>query len=193
MAEHANNKDSVAKYQAFLALIGETSQQRVIELYNQYKGSFMGYLLGLQIPRPMPDLKSQSPQEPDSAIWQRSFAYYRSHYFDGFPLDNDYVLCSEDYAIRIESYVNRGLGTNADTIKKYLMILLDSTESNANVFRFTLSKVFAIYSAGNTQAYNNVYVFLAQKYYLNNRAPWVNQQYILQLKESLEQKKQDGS
>ena len=112
--------------------------------------------------------------------------YYRTHYWDNFDLSDRRFLFLPSYEPKLNNYFKNILWyQEADTISKYMSMMLDKTLSDSLMYRFLfeyLSKEFQ----NNVIGHDAVFVHLTKNNVLAGKCTWMEEDLIKEYKMRVE-------
>lgn len=117
---------------------------------------------------------SERPAIPEALSREEKYYYYKSHFFDGIDWSFTGVLRSPNYQSLLTEYIDNLTVQQPDSIIASCEILLQKTNVNDELFKFTLIELVNKYARSTTVCFDAIYVYLVETYYLTGRAPWMN-------------------
>lgn len=139
-------------------------------------GSYAGTLFTAMIKPKIPD-EIKDNQDP-----KVKYLYYKEHYFDNFKIDDEGLLRSPIYHGKILDYLENVTAPDPDSIIKSVDKLLIQAENNPVVFRYLLVTLSNHYEQSKKLGIDKVFVHLAENYYLNGKADWVNDELLSKMR-----------
>lgn len=116
------------------------------------------------------------------------YYYYRGQYFKYFDFKDARLLRSPIYENKLDYYLDRIIPKVPDSVIVQVDKLIDGSRHDKELFRYMLVHLFQKYAKGEIMGYENVYVHIADKYYIPD-ADWSDREYIEELKTKIERKK----
>jgi len=116
------------------------------------------------------------------------YYYYRSQYFKYFDYQDARLLRSPIYENKIDYFLDKLLIQAPDTLIQYVDMLIDGSRGDKELFRYMLVHLFNKYATSELMGAENVYVHIAQKYYISE-AEWSDPEFIEELKRKVDRKK----
>ena len=113
------------------------------------------------------------------------YNYYKDNYFNNIDFTDTRLLRSPIYHNRLVRFFDNVVSPFHDSIISASVRLLDITEINTDFFQYTLQYIFNRFSQSKIMGHENVTVYLANNYYLNGKAEWVESSFIEKLKERI--------
>ncbi len=174
-----DDKKKVAEIDAQLKKIGEDSEVYFQKTVNEHPNDFFAIFLKatrrVEIPKTITDRKQQ-------------YYYFRHHYFDNFDISDPRLLRTPIYENQIDTYLDKVLMQNPDTIIPEVDMLIEKSKSNKELFRYMLVHLFNKYASSQIMTSENVYVHIADKYYIKD-ATWSDPEFISDLKKKIKNRK----
>jgi thiol-disulfide isomerase/thioredoxin len=153
-----------------------------------HKGLYVSKFLNSLVPidSKLPDY----PRDAEGNITDSTYLYrwYRSHFFDNFDIYNPDMLRTPLYEEKLMEYMTRVIPQHPDTICVEADKILAKTKSNDDIFRCVLVSLFNYYTKSKIMVHENVWVHLADKWYIPN-ATWSTADYIETLKKEVEKRR----
>jgi thiol-disulfide isomerase/thioredoxin len=155
-------RDEIAEYQ--------------LKLSEENKGTFTSrLLLAMQKPQ-MPEIPAEEANDPEAK--NRQFFFYKDHYFDNFDLSDPGLLKTPLYQPKLDDYVDNLTFKHPDSIKLSCDYLLSMSEPNQETFRYVLVKLTNKYETSKIMGMEEIFVYLAENYYLTGKAYWADEDLI---------------
>ncbi len=118
---------------------------------------------------------------------QYQYKYYKQHYFDYLNFSDERLLYTQFYHPKVERYFDQLVVPAPDSIIKEIKYVLDKSEANTEVFKYTLSMLFNKYNNSNIMGMDKVFVYLAENYYLNGKADWTEKEWLDKVKKRVKE------
>ncbi len=116
---------------------------------------------------------------------KEKYFYFKKHYFDNFDIADPRLLRTPVYQKTIDKYLDEVVIPEPDTLNETIdMLVAKSREKNNNeLARFMLVHLHNKYASSQVMSHENVYVYLADKYYINKKYnTWSDSKFIEELK-----------
>lgn len=147
-----------------------------VNLSNENPGTFTARLLmAMQKPK-MPELTGE--QGDDAEARNRQFFYYKEHYFDHFDLSDPGLLRTPLYQPKLDEYLDKLTFKHPDSVTAACDILLAMAEPTNETFRYVLVKLTNKYETSKIMGMEEIFVYLAENYYLKGKAYWADEELI---------------
>ncbi len=114
------------------------------------------------------------------------YYYYKNHYFDNFDVSNPRLLFTPFYEKKIDTYFDKILIQNPDTLIAEADIMLAKTRHNDELYKYMLIHLFNKYAGSKYMFAENVYVHLGFIYAKD--ATWSTDSFRNQLPPKLKRK-----
>lgn len=114
------------------------------------------------------------------------YNYLKDNYFANINFSDSRLLRTPVYQSVLERYFDNIVSPFHDSIISASAKLLKQIEANPEFMHYTLQYIFNKYSQSKIMGHDNVTVFLADNFYLNGKAHWVDSSFIIKLSERVE-------
>ncbi|MCX7987634.1 MAG: thioredoxin-like domain-containing protein [Bacteroidales bacterium] len=125
------------------------------------------------------------PKEVSSKTFINLQQAAEKHFIANFPFSDNRLIQSRLLFEQLNYYFNVFISQHPDTLISRISLFLDKARSNEEMYKYLLSFFNQNYRHCRTPAYEKVYVYLAEKYYLNGNAPWADKRFINQLEKKI--------
>ena len=142
---------------------------------NDFFSKFLKATLEIQVPDTIKNAKQK-------------YYYYRNQYFKYFDYQDVRLLRSPIYENKIDFFLDKVLPQAPDTLIRFVDMLIDGSRHDKELFRYMLVHLFNKYAKSEMMGMENVYVHIAQKYYIKD-AYWSDPEFIEELKRKVDRKK----
>jgi len=178
IADSLGNVTRVKEIDAELKKLNEASKAGYDKLLADFPNSFMATFLraaqDVQVPAEITDRTKQ-------------YEYYRYHFFDTFNISDARLLRTPIYQNKIDTYIDKLIPQHPDSLIVQVDFLISKSRTTKEMLRFMLVHLFNKYAGSQVVTAENVYVHIAQKYYLPE-ADWSDPEFIKDLKEKVDKK-----
>lgn len=120
---------------------------------------------------------NRQPKIPKNLTTQAAiFAYYKAHYWDHYDWSDERLIRTPLFKEKIETYIEKLTRQHVDSVSQACTYILDQTlaHKNKEVFRFAAVHLLNKYAQQQVICLDGVYVSIAQKYYCNGLAYWLD-------------------
>lgn len=130
-------------------------------------GSFVRGMRPVRLPDSLVSLRTQEGQ-------YKQYLYFRTHFFDGVNFSDERMLRTPLIENKLDQYFNQVVPPYPDSIIRDARIVIDRARAKPDVFRFVVQYLLNLYSDPKIMGTDAVYVHLAENYYLNGQATWID-------------------
>ena len=156
------------------------------EIGKELPGSFLyRFLVANEVPQLDVSTLPLEIQQNDSLLLIARFEYQKQHYWDNFDYTDERFLYTPLYKPKLETWFNKVLYPDYDSVKPYVYAFLDKVKDNPRIFQFATS--FFLNSAINSNilGMDALFVDLANDYYLSGKAFWANEETLKTIRENV--------
>ena len=146
----------------------EDERARIIsENPGLFYASFLQCITDIKIP--------DAPINPDGTK-DSTFAirYVRNHYFDNINFNDERLLRTNMYDIRVKKYLKDYVQKTPDSINVAIDFILNKTKVNKYTFQFITVMLLNEYANSKIMGFDAVYVYIVDKYYSTGQAFWLD-------------------
>ncbi len=145
------------------------------QLVNEYPETLTAALIKSGFRIEIPEYEG-TPEE----VQQKKYLYYKKHYFDFVDLGDNRLIRSPQHVMydKVNYYLDKLTPKNPDSIILAIDYLLAKLEPAPDAYRTFLIKFLNDYAASKIVGMDAVYVHLAEKYYGQGKAAWVDQDQL---------------
>ncbi len=129
-----------------------------------------------------PDILEVFTKADNPADVDKKMSYLTSHYFDNYNFNDDRLLFSPVLYNKILSYYGEIIENNTDSLNKSIDLLLSRSFKTPEVYKFILNTLLGLFDLSGEIPNDEAFVYISENYYLNELAPWVNNDFIVRLK-----------
>lgn len=163
----------------------QTIQQQLYQLDEQVlsfweteiartQGSFYATFVRTNLPPPTPQVFPDSIRHNDSRKTAYSNYYRKAHYWDHFDLYDIRLWRTPIIEARLKEFFNEVLIQHPDSVLPSAIQLIEGSKAQPEVFQNLTSFILNNSAQSKYMSMENVFVALAQKYYLNGEAFWIS-------------------
>lgn len=137
------------------------------------------FIRGLMPPRlPEELLNLQEGNETRNIQYQ----YYRHHFFSNVDFGDGRLLLTPLINNKLEQYFSQVALPDPDSVIADCKRILSAENMDPKVYQFVLQYLLNHYSEPKIMGMDAVYVFLAENYYLNGKAPWISEENLVSIR-----------
>jgi thiol-disulfide isomerase/thioredoxin len=129
----------------------------------------------------------EPPKDENGIITDSSFQYryYKKHYFDYFNFNDERLIHTQFYHPKVDRYFEKWIIPAPDSVIKECGMVLEKAAANQEVFKYTLQMLFNKYNNSNIMGMDKVFVYFAETYYLNGKAPWADAEWLKKVEDRI--------
>lgn len=120
---------------------------------------------------------SRQPEIPKELTTQPEiFRYYKAHFWDNYDWADERLIRTPIFKDKMENYIEKLTVQHVDSVSKACEYIIDKTleYKNKEVFQFAAVQLLNKYAKQEIICLDGVYVQIAQKYYCNGLAYWLD-------------------
>ncbi|MGC8804210.1 MAG: redoxin domain-containing protein, partial [Bacteroidales bacterium] len=129
------------------------------------------------------------PRELTQASFIRQQQEREKAFMNDFPFNDNRLIHSRLLFEQLSFFFNIFISQHPDTLIARMDWFLTKARQNEEMYKYLLAFFNQNYRHARTPAYEQVYVYLAENYYLNGKAPWADARFIALLQKKIEQLK----
>lgn len=128
---------------------------------------------GGRLPKVPPHLKEQ----------QEILKFYKEHFWDSYDWTDDRLIRTPILKDKMQTYIDRLTVPQVDSVTKACFYMIDQALNNKNkdVFQFIAVQLLNQYAKQKIICMDGVYVSIAQRYYCNGKAHWVDSADVVKI------------
>jgi peroxiredoxin len=119
----------------------------------------------------------------DSMRWVMGYNYNKNHYLDGLDFTDERLLRTPVFQGKVEHYFSRLLLQIPDSLKKEVDHIVELSETNRKVQQYVLVFLLDYYNKTELMGLDEMFVYVAEKYYLSGKAWWITDDFKQKLDE----------
>ncbi len=175
--------DSLMQLEDEVQLIHNKIYLRKEEIISDHPDSLISVLIKAGIPIIPPP----SPRDTSGAIIDSTFEYryVKAHFFDNIDFSDERLLRTAILQNKVLEYLNRMAPPMLDSIAKEVDYVVKKASANPEVYKFVLNTLFRFYNKSNIISDENIFVYIAENYYLAGKTPWTNEEFTEKLKKDI--------
>ena len=182
-----HNMDSLMQVQQQIEIYQNKIYLEKEKLANQHPDS----LISVLIKAGLPVIPPPAPRDTSGAMIDSLFEYkyIRAHFFDNYDFSDSRLVRTSLLNNKVLEYLVRVIPQYPDTIIEGVDYVLKKAEANDEVYKFVLNTLFSYFSRSTIISDENVFVHIAEKYMLTDKAPWVSEDFKQKLKADIDLRK----
>ncbi len=167
--------DSVKIFDGEMKLLDEEMKKKWADEGRKYPGLFYGkFVLSNDVTLPDPSQIPAACLESDSLRWVYEYSYRKNHYWDHYDLGDLRMWHTPTIRKKLDDYLNKVLIQMPDTVLQAAVELIEKYKDNKPVFQNLTSFILNNSIRSQVMGIENVFVALAEKYYLSGQAFWAD-------------------
>jgi len=127
------------------------------------------------------DIEVPEFQGSDEEAREKSFRYYKDHFFDNIEFDNPASVRTPFFNTRINSYLEKMTPQHPDSLASSMDLVLSKLEPVEDAYKFYLSTFLNEAANSKIVGQDAVYVHLVDTYYKTGKAHWSSEENLQKL------------
>ena len=179
MRTNSEIRDSVLYFQEKLRNLDKDVKNYWNKIIQENPGSLMAKIVKGMMNIEIPDFEIPDHiTNKDSLRWVLGYNYNQKHFFDNIDFSDERLLRTPILHNRIEHYFTRMIIQSPDSIIPRAIDVIEKSRANEKVYQYVLVYLLNHYETSHIMGLDEVFVHLAEEYYLSGKAPWANQDLI---------------
>ena len=181
------NGGSTTELRNQLAAQEKKMKQFLLETAERNKGSLLGAIALSIIPvEPVIPSVPEGIAKRDSIIRLMSYLSYKEHFFDNIDFSQPGLIRSPVLAGKLEQFFGQVVIQMPDSIIKEADRVIKMSEPQNEMFQYVAVWLFNRYATSEYMGHDAVVVHLADSIYLSGKAPWITEEYRVDLAKRVE-------
>lgn len=156
-------------------------------LINEHPDSFISTLVKAMKQPEIPEIEVPPDAEnPDSVRWTMRYNYNRENYFDNIDFSDSRLLRTPVLHNRLNNFFNRFLQQHPNSIIPEADRVVELAKADEEVYQYVLVYLLNNFERSSVMGLDEVFVHLAEKYYLSGQAPWASDDMLKRLRDRVE-------
>lgn len=183
LARTEQKKDSAAFYRNEIDKLQKEMFRERDRIILMYPKTFFGALL-----KSMSDVEvpKELNQDNDPETISKRIDYLSHHYFDNYDFSDERLLFSPVLYNKLNKYFGELVMADPDSVNTAIDFILVKSMQTPDVYRYILNQMMILFDVSGELAFDEAFVYLAQNYYYNGLASWVDDQFLEKLKKHVE-------
>ncbi|MGQ8337897.1 thioredoxin-like domain-containing protein [Sunxiuqinia sp. A32] len=179
--KYQSSSDSLKKYNQILEKLDNELKNYWLNASNNAPDTFYAKFLKSSY-TPRPDSIPQKYAQNDSLKWIYQYNFIQNHFWDFFDLKDTRMWYTPTIKGRLTNYFNKVLLQQPDTIIKQANQLINYVEDNPIAFQNLVTFIVNNSFQSEIMGIENVFVDIAERYYLSGKADWVSEKTLEKIK-----------
>ena len=183
MEKYANDEQKMTELREKANQINNNRLEYVNNLINKYPDFFFTKILlamkDIDIPQP--------PRDENGEITDHEFQYryFKKHYFDYLDFSERGLLRTPILEGKINYFIEKMVVPLPDSLMHEAEMIINRAYEGGDslVFRYVTSHLLRYFETSKIMGYDAVFVDIAEKWYLNGKAYWANDEFMEKLRE----------
>jgi thiol-disulfide isomerase/thioredoxin len=136
-------------------------------------------------PRPPAFVPPAGCKNPDSLKWVVNYNFNKDHYWDNFNFKQTGMIRSPLIDSRLDKYIKNSILQIPDSFLRPTVALIEKAKASEEMFRYiSLHRLNAAVTS-EVMGMDKIFVGIAERYFLNGKAPWLDSAAIAKVKEKV--------
>jgi peroxiredoxin len=157
------------------------------EIISEHPDSLISVILKTSIPIVPPPAPVDSAGNLLDSLY--AYKYVKKHFFDNINFSDSRLLGTQILQNKILEYLNQMAIPHYDSIIAEVDYIISRSAANAEVYKFVLNSLFQYFNKSNIISDENVFVHIAENYFMAGKTPWVSADLNQKLAEDLNKRK----
>jgi peroxiredoxin/prefoldin subunit 5 len=166
-----SNEDSAKSIQKQMKAVDQDVKDFRLQILRENPKSFTGQLIRCMIEPEPPEPPKDEKGNIDSTF---QFYYVKNHLLDSVDFSDSRLLRSPLLHQKIKTYTETMTIQIADSIIPVVDTIIDRSKKNKEIFKYALVTLTNHYETSKIMGHDEVFVHLAEKYYVKDDAFWVD-------------------
>lgn len=184
--DHKNNGDSVQIINREIEGLNDEMENYWTKKSDEYPGTFLAdFLRSMIYPRPPAFVPPAGCKNPDSLKWVVNYNFNKDHYWDNFNFKQTGMIRSPLIDSRLDNYFKNSILQIPDSFLRPTVALIEKAKASEEMFRYiSLHRLNAAITS-EVMGMDKIFVGIAERYFLNGKAPWLDSAAIAKVKEKV--------
>ncbi|MBN2757425.1 MAG: redoxin domain-containing protein [Bacteroidales bacterium] len=182
-----SNFDSLLIIEQQIQIINNKIYLKKEEIVNEHPDSLISVIIKSSIPIVPPPAERDTAGNIIDSLYE--FYYYKAHFFDNINFNDERLIRSSIIYNKISDYLNNLTPPYIDSIKLGTDYIISKSQVNEEVYKYVISMLFNEYRTSRIITDENIFVYIAENYYLNNKTPWISDEFKEVLIKNIELRK----
>jgi thiol-disulfide isomerase/thioredoxin len=176
-----DNKDSSKVLKDQISAVDKEVKDYRLKLMADHPNAFMTKIFMAMRDPEVPDAPKDAKGNPIDSLF--GYHYYKSHYWDYVDFNDDRLLRTPILQNKIKTYTTQLTPQIPDSIIESVNLIIDKAEVNKEVFKYCVATLANYYETSNIMGFDKVFVNIAERYYLTDKAYWADDSLKIKIQE----------
>lgn len=167
-----DNKDSAKVLKDQISAVDKEVKDYRLKLMSDYPNSFMTKIFMAMRDPEVPEAPKDAKGNPIDSLF--GYHYYKAHYWDYVDFNDERLLRTPILQNKIKTYTTQLTPQIPDSIIVSVNLIIDKAEVNKEVFKYCVATLANTYETSNIMGFDKVFVNIAERYYLTDKAYWAD-------------------
>jgi len=181
------NMDTLLMIEDNIQLIYNKIYLKKEEIISKQPDSLISVILKTSLPIVPPPAPLDKDGFPIDSL--HDYKYVKEHFFDNINFADDRLLRTAIMQNKILEYLTQIVVPQDDSIFHEVDRVVAMAAANPEVYKYVLNMLFQFYNKSMLISDENVFVYIAEKYYLAGKTPWVMPELQEKLTDDLKKRK----
>lgn len=176
-----DNKDSSKILKDQISAIDKEVKDYRLKLMADHPNAFMTKIFMAMRDPEVPEAPKDAKGNPIDSLF--GYHYYKSHYWDYIDFNDERLLRTPILQNKIKTYTTQLTPQIPDSIIESVNLIIDKAEVNKEVFKYCVATLANYYETSNIMGFDKVFVNIAERYYLTDKAYWADDSLKIKIEE----------
>lgn len=179
-----DNADSLNTIDNELQLLDKQIKDYWDKIIQENRGTLLGNLVSALQNPDLPEFEiNEQEGNVDSLRWIYRYQFNRDHFLDNIDFSDERLLRTPVVHNKLTHYVNKVLIQRPDSIIPPIHKLVERTIGNEKMFQYVVVFLLNNYLQSTIMGMDEVYVYIAEEYYLSGKATWADSSFLAQVED----------
>jgi peroxiredoxin len=185
--KHLSNLDTLMIIENDVQMIYNKIYLKKEEIISKQPDSLISVILKTSLPIVPPP----GPADKDGNLLDSlyEYKYVKAHFFDNINFADERLLNTAIVQNKILEYLTQMINPNYDSVCVEVDRVVAKAAAKEEVYKYVLNMLFQFYNKSIVISDENIFVYIAEKYYLSGKTPWVMPELNQKLTEDLKRRK----
>ena len=157
------------------------------EMISKHPDSLISVILKASLPIVPPPAPMDSMGNLLDSL--HDYKYVKLHFFDNINFGDERLLRTAIIQNKVLDYLNQMVVPHYDSVCREVDRVVEMASVNKEVYKYVLNMLFQYYNKSLVISDENVFVYIAEKYFLSGKTPWVLPELNQKLTDDLKKRK----